>query len=583
VAGGWSSWSYRQLWDQVAATSIGLRGLGMGAGDRVIILARSRPEWLVADLASQALGAVTCPLYPGDPPARMAELVASVGARFFLVEDAKLLGRLRSGMGAAPLGGPVVLFDAHDGGGLPALADLAKAPTSAALASWERTWRAVHPAQVATIVHTTGTDGVPLGVVVAHRSLVHSFHATIQAIPITSSDVVLSVLPMSHMFERGAGILAAIGVGATVAFAERQIDRWAANMAEVQPTLMASIPLFFERFEQRVLADLRRGSGVRRDLFAWATGLGRRHYANHLAGRSDGPWLRFRRWIAHGTVLAPVRGALGGQLRYLLSGGAALPESTGLFFESIGITILEGYGLTETAPILTANRPASYRYGTVGPPVAGTELRLDPETGEILARGPQIMLGYLDHPAATARALDAQGWLHTGDVGEFDDAGRLRITGRRKNLLVLATGKNVAPAPIEDALRASPFIRQAVVLGDGRDATGVLVVPDQRALADQADPGSTLRSEVERLTASFASYERPRRLALLPRALSIDQGELDVDGRPIRPVVLAHFPEQVSELFERAARDPAPRTGGGARRTDAAAEHHPEPTASASG
>jgi long-chain acyl-CoA synthetase len=368
-----------------------------------------------------------------------------------------------------------------------------------------------------------------------------------------------------------------------VAFAERQIDRWAANMAEVQPTLMASIPLFFERFEQRVLADLRRGSGVRRDLFAWATGLGRRHYANHLAGRSDGPWLRFRRWIAHGTVLAPVRGALGGQLRYLLSGGAALPESTGLFFESIGITILEGYGLTETAPILTANRPASYRYGTVGPPVAGTELRLDPETGEILARGPQIMLGYLDHPAATARALDAQGWLHTGDVGEFDDAGRLRITGRRKNLLVLATGKNVAPAPIEDALRASPFIRQAVVLGDGRDATGVLVVPDQRALADQADPGSTLRSEVERLTASFASYERPRRLALLPRALSIDQGELDVDGRPIRPAVLAHFPEQVAELFERAARDAAPRTRGSARRTDAATEHQPEPTASASG
>jgi long-chain acyl-CoA synthetase len=266
-----------------------------------------------------------------------------------------------------------------------------------------------------------------------------------------------------------------------------------------------------------------------------------------------------------------------------MSGGAALPEASGLFFESIGIPILEGYGLTETAPILTGNRPGSYRYGTVGQPVAGTELRIDPDTGEIQARGPQIMLGYLDRPADTARVIDADGWLHTGDVGELDEAGRLRITGRLKNLLILATGKNVAPAPIEDSAMASPLVHQAVLLGDGRDATGLLIVPDLEAIGDRADAETVVRTEVERLTAAFAAFERPRRVALLPRPLSRDLGEIDAAGRPVRTAVIAHFPESVAELFERSSQDAAPATGATAREMDGAAEHHPEPTATASG
>ena len=465
-----------------------------------------------------------------------------------------------------------------DGGGYPSLANLAGAEElrrtaagSPARNAWDRDWRQLSPAQVSTIVHTIGTDGVPLPVVVAHGNLVHSVHAILQGLPMTSADTVLSVLPMSHMFERAAGILAPIGVGATVAFADRQFERWAGDMAQVRPTLMASIPLFFERIEHRVATELARGPGFRRSLFEWAAGLGRRHYANHLAGQPDGSWLRLQRWVAARTVTAPLRRALGGRLRYLMSGGAALPESTGMFFETLGIPILEGYGLTETAPILTGNRPSSYRYGTVGPPVAGTEVRIDPTTGEIQARGPQIMLGYLDRPSATARAIDADGWLSTGDIGEFDDAGRLRITGRLKNLLVLATGKNVAPAPIERAVESSPYVRQAVLLGDGRDVTGILLVPDLDAVraatgaggeADStaevlADPAVTalLRQEVERLTAEFASYERPRRSVALPRALSVDRGEVDLDGRPVRAVVIAQFPGEVAELFDRTSRD----------------------------
>jgi long-chain acyl-CoA synthetase len=270
----------------------------------------------------------------------------------------------------------------------------------------------------------------------------------------------------------------------------------------------------------------------------------------------------------------------------------------------MGLPILEGYGLTETAPTLTVSRLATYRYGTVGPPLPGTELRIDPGTGEILARGPQVMLGYLDRPADTARVLDAEGWLRTGDIGEFDDAHRLRITGRVKNLLVLATGKNVAPAPIERALARSSYILLAVILGDDRDMTAALLVPDMAAIRvwsgvtraeSDSDPDASarllarpdvtalLRQEVDRATAEFATYERPRRFAVLPRPLNSAAGEVDAEGSPIRSVVMVNFAPQVAELFDRPRTD-QPRAGAAAAPGHAASpDATPEPTATASG
>lgn len=594
---GWSSWTYRQLWDQVEAVSLGLRSLGIGAGDRIVILSRSRPEWLVADLASLALGAVTCPIYPGDPPARIGTIARRVRTRLAFVEGPQLLHRLRDALGAA-LPTQVVLFEAGEPGGkalitLSDLVGLGEDRSDASVHAWQTTWTSIQPTQVATIVHTIGEDGEPKGVVVAHGNVLHSFHAVTQAIPISSSDVVLSVLPLSHMFERGAGILVPLGVGAAVAFADRKIEHWAADMAEVRPTLMAAIPLFFERIEHRIRADLAAGGKFRQAAFNWATGLGRHRYADHLAGRSGGPWLRLRWWLARRTALAAIHAALGGRLRFFVSGGAPLAEETGIFFEAMGVTILEGYGLTETAPILTASHIASYRYGTVGEPVAGTELRIDPASGEILARGPQVMLGYLDDPQATAQVLDGQGWLHTGDRGEFDEAGRLRITGRIKNLLVLATGKKVAPAPIERALVESPYIAQAVLLGDRQDAPGVLLVPEVDALRQWAgltdtDTGSVaelmgraevaelLQREIERLTADFGSYERPRRFALLARPLRTEAGDTISRGPLVREVVAASFPDQVAELFGRPANRERPAPLGRTHRSwDATAEVEP--------
>jgi long-chain acyl-CoA synthetase len=569
---GWASWTYEELWQQVAATSGGLRRMGVGAGDRVILLSRSRPEWVVTDLAIMALGAATCPIYHAEPPARMGEIAHRLGARLAVVEDVKLRQRLLSGIAGAEPAPHIVLIDPTGAGDdEPSLAGAVggAAPDPDDLAAWKARWRTIHEDQVATIVHTIGVDGEPLGVVVSHGNLLHSIEASAQAVPVSADDVLLSVLPLSHLFERGACMLTALGVGATIAFAEHPVERWAVNMAEVRPTVMASIPLFFERIEDRIRAEAEAGPAYRRAPFTWATRLGERRYANHLAGRTDGWWLRLRYGVAGRIVLRPIRAAFGGRLRFFISGGAALPATTGLFFESMGLTILEGYGLTESAPGLTVNRVDTYRYGTVGPPLAGTELRIDPATGEILARGKQIMLGYLDRPSDTARAVDAEGWLRTGDVGELDEEGRLRITGRIKNLLVLATGKNVAPAPIEQALARSPYIAQAVALGDDRESVGALLVPNVAALrgrvpgagADESDAAflarpeaaELLAAEVERLTAEFAAYERPRTTALLPRPLSADAGEVDATGLPVRSVVMAAFPEQVTQLFERGA------------------------------
>ncbi|MGH7418641.1 MAG: AMP-binding protein, partial [Candidatus Rokuibacteriota bacterium] len=267
AGGGWSSWTYGEFWERATATSLGISQMGVGAGDRVGILSRSRPEWLVADLACMALGAVTCPLYPGDPPARMAAILERVGARVVIVEDAKLVQRLRAGLSGSDLDLRIVLFDAHPAADAPVtLASLARNADLSpdARAGWEQIWRTLHPAQVATIVHTIGADGDPLGVVVSHGNLLHSFHATVQVISVTSADVVLSVLPLSHMFERGGTVLAGLGTGASIAFAERQIQRWAADMGEVQPTLMASIPLFFERIEHRIKTGVATGPAYRR-------------------------------------------------------------------------------------------------------------------------------------------------------------------------------------------------------------------------------------------------------------------------------------------------------------------------------
>lgn len=542
---GWTSWTYAELWEQVRAVSLGLRGLGLADGDRVVILSRSRPEWIVADLAALALGAVTCPIQPSEPPVRIGAQFRHLAPRLLIVENDHLLHRLRRGTGVSP-DVPVLAIDprgAGEGTGR-TLASLAEAAERSpeALERWEAAALAIEPGRLATIVHTMAEDGEPRGAMLTHGNVVHSALAATQAIPISPADVILSVLPLSHMFERGANVLGCLAAGATLVFADRAMERWAADLVEVRPTVMCCVPLFFEQLERGIRRQVASRPAPARWLFAWSTRIGRRCEALRDAGRTLPVGLRVLRSIAKRAVWSRVQGRLGGRLRYFVSGGAPLRAETGRFLESFGVPVLEGYGLTETAPLLTVNRLGSQRYGTVGEPVAETEIRIAPDTDEVLARGPQVMLGYLDLPALNERMIDPDGWFHTGDRGALDGSGRLRITGRIKNLIVLATGKKVAPAAIEKALVASPLIAQAVLIGDNGEAVAALIVPTGEGDIAQLD------REVERLTANLAAYERPRRLALLPRPLTVADGELSADGTPRRETILDHFPEQVASL-----------------------------------
>ena len=349
------------------------------------------------------------------------------------------------------------------------------------------------------------------------------------------------------------------------------MERWASNLAEVRPTIMVTVPLFFQRIHQRVLAEVDKQPAWKQRLFRWGTRLGARSYANHLSGRRDPRWLRLQLAIAGRLVFARIKARTGGRLRYFCSGGAPLPREVGEFFYAMGMLIFEGYGLSETAPLLAINRPESFKFGTVGPPAAETEIRIDAASGEIMARGPQVMRGYLNAPEATAEAIDPDGWFHTGDIGEFDEAGRLRITDRIKNLIVLDNGKKVSPTPMEIALSGSPYIAQAVIIGDGQASTGVLIVPDFDAVGawardsglDVADPAATadrrevvalIEGEMRRLLRDFAAYERPRHVALLSRDLSEERDEVvGALRKPKRRVIVANWPAQVARLFPTAA------------------------------
>jgi long-chain acyl-CoA synthetase len=380
------------------------------------------------------------------------------------------------------------------------------------------------------------------------------------------NDMFLSFLPLSHMTERAAGQIVPLGRGCSIAYAEPAIERLAANMAEVRPTVMVAVPRLYERLYARVMSTVEAGSPMRQRIFFWAQGLGRQHYQNHLDGREDSVWLKAQMRLADRLVFHKIKARTGGRVRYFVSGGAPLSREVGEFFYAMGMLILEGYGLTETAPLLSLNRPDDFKFGTVGRPVAETQVRIDPETGEILARGPQIMQGYHNQPVETARVIDADGWFHTGDIGELDETGRIIITDRLKNIIVLANGKNVAPAPMEIAMLTSRYIAQAVVLGDQEPYTGVLIAPDFEEVGKWAAANGLAEMPPEQLVGEravqkliegevrikldgFAVFERPRRVALLPRLLTEEEGELTPSLKVKVRVVKEKWADKVAHLY----------------------------------
>ena len=567
----WTSRTYREMWDWVTGLSLGLRDLGIGDGDAVAIIARTRPEWTIADLASLALGAVTCPIYPQSEPGQAAFVINNVKAKAIFVENAQQAAKIESIRAECPTLEHVISFEAS--GKLPpgtlTLDDvMARGDMEAAnRIAWRDGWMKVDREHLATVIHTSGTTANPKGAMLSHGNLLYNYEAASQVVDFYETDVFLSFLPLSHIYGRILDEVIALGRGSAVVFAEALIERLPANMIEVRPTIMGSVPRLYERIYARVLSAVDTGSPMKQRIFHWAAGLGARKYANHVAGKPDSPWLALQLRLADALVFGKIKARTGGRVRYFVSGSAPLAREIGEFFYGMGMLVLEAYGLTETSPFVSTNRPHDFVFGTVGRPAPGTEVKIDAESGEILVRGPQVMQGYLNQPEETAKAIDADGWFHTGDIGELDEIGRIRITDRLKNIIVLGNGKNVSPAPMEAALSTSRFVAQAVILGDRQAYTGALIAPDfdelgawaaQQGLAEmppeqlieEKGVEKLFDAEVKRTLDGFAIYERPRRVALLPRLLTEEAGEITPSLKTKNRVVLQNWADKVAYLFD---------------------------------
>ncbi len=458
--------------------ALGLVSLGMAPGDRVAILAETRLEWAEADLAILTAGLTSVPIYPTLTETTVEYVLKDSGARAIFVSNAEQAAKLER-FRQLKTGFPVFVFDdaasVAGGMGLEELRARGRTLGEAEPDLYRRRAADVKPDDLATLIYTSGTTGPPKGVMLTHANIVSNVLAALQVFDLGERDTALSFLPLSHILERMAGLYCMWFAGVTIAYAG-SVDTVSDDLRDVHPTVMVSVPRLYEKIYARIFDAANSGGPIKKGIFFWARSVGLARARRLLAGQPVGGWLALRFRIADHLVFAKLRARTGGRLRFFVSGGAPLAVDIAEFFYAAGLIMLEGYGLTESSPVLAINTFEDMRLGTVGKPVPGVDIRIA-EDGEILARGPNIMKGYYNMPEATAEALQ-DGWLHTGDIGHLDADGFLVITDRKKDLIVTAGGKNVAPQPIENALKTDKFIAEAVVIGDRRPYLVALIVPN---------------------------------------------------------------------------------------------------------
>jgi len=566
--GRWTPLSHAEVEEQVTAAAAALHAAGIGAGDRVAILSENRPEWAITDFAAVGLGIVDVPIYPTLPANQIEYILRDCEAKAIFVSTPAQAAKIHEIHGNLPELRTVIAFDPA---GLPGvtpfgefLAGGREAVRSGRFTGFRERALAVGRDEVATLIYTSGTTGNPKGVMLTHYNLASNVAACLQHglhQVIRKGDVTLSFLPLSHVFERMVDYLY-WDVGATTAYVQ-SMDRVADYLGEVRPMIAVSVPRLFEKIYARVVG----GGGVRGMIVSWARGVGEAVADARLAGRrpSAARSLQFR--IADRLVFGKLRERTGGRVRNFVSGGAPLSAEVARFFFAAGLPVYEGYGLTETSPVVAVNRPGAIRLGTVGQPIPGCEVRIDPRSGEILTRGPHVMKGYWRNDEATREAVDADGWFHTGDIGELAGDGFLRITDRLKNIIVTAGGKNVAPQPMENAAVMSPYVGQAVIIGDRRPFPSMLVVPEWENLLPWAaaqgiaetdhaalarDPRVAKLMEQEALGAleEFARYERPKKVAVLSDEFTIESGMLTPTLKIKRKLVEKHYADLIEQLYE---------------------------------
>jgi len=567
--GAYGPMTWTQAAEDVRALSAFLLDRQVNVGDRILLLSENRPEWGVADIAIQSVGAWVVPVYPSLTVQDLRVICADCQPVLCFASTADQSKKLVQVMTEVPAIQGVIVMDGSAAEHSRVVLWAEAIAQGQALQSklqglLDHRMRDVRPADTATVIYTSGTTGEPKGVMLSHTNFLSNVEACLQLFPIGHRDVHLSFLPLSHVFERMAGWYLMLSVGAVIAYAE-SMDTIPENMVEVRPTIMLGMPRFFEKLYARIQEALRQAPASKRRIIDWALGVGRAVMARRMAGKRLSPALALQRAVADALVFKKFRDRLGGRLRFFVSGSAPLSKEIGEFFYRVGVTILEGYGLTETSPVIAVNRLPMPRFGSVGPAIPGVEVWIA-DDGEILTRGPHVMQGYYRKPQVTAEVM-VDGWLHTGDIGHLDDEGFLYITDRKKDLIKTSGGKFVAPQKLENVFITDPYVSQAFVYGDKQPYCVALIVPNVEQLrryAQEQEIGAESVSElvqepriqafywsrIQAKQAGMASFEQVKKIALLDHEFSQSAGELTPTLKAKRSLIAERYAAILQGLYE---------------------------------
>ena len=569
VEGKYKGITYNELKEETNSFAFGLSSLGVGKGDKVAIISENRPEWVYSDFAILELGGIDVPLFPSLTADSIEFILNNSEAKGVIISNKFQLNKISKIIDKCKHIKFIIVLNENDFD-----ADVKNLHSFRQVQDLGNSYQPSHPNiledsikkinenDVCTLIYTSGTTGEPKGVILTHKNIMSNVNSTLEIYPITKDDVFLSFLPLCHSFERMAGYYSAFAAGAPVYYAE-SIETVAANLIEVKPTIMTSVPRLFERIYSKIIKNVESQPEKKQKIFYGALNIGNQYANAKREGKISLP-LKIKHKVADKLVFKKLKEKTGGNLRFFISGGAALPRALGDFFESTGIIIIEGYGLTESSPVIAANRFDDYKFGTVGKPLPGVEVKIASD-GEILARGPNIMQGYYKNKKETEATL-IDGWLHTGDIGVFDADGFLMITDRKKHLFKTSAGKYIAPTPIENTFLASKFIDQFIVIGDRRMFLSALVVPDFEALKEYADSNKIpyaseedltkndkiyklLEQDMNQLQKKLANYERIRRFSVLHKPFTIESGEITPSLKIRRKAIESNYGELIEQMY----------------------------------
>jgi long-chain acyl-CoA synthetase len=557
----WATRSFREVEETVRALSLGLLDLGVAKGDKVSILANTRPEWTYVDFAALSAGAVVVPIYQTNSPEECQYVLENSDAKVVVVEDEEQLEKIRQVRDRLPLLEHVVRMTGSSEDAI-SLEDLAARGAGRDASEWQERWQAVTPEDVCTFIYTSGTTGPPKGCIISHGN----YRAMLDMVQATSviegEDLTYLYLPLAHSF----ALLIQLGsfdLGATLAYWERDPQKILPNLAELKPTYFPSVPRIFEKIYTAATSGMEKEGGLKKAIFDWSIRIGARMREVERSGRKPGFLLRRQYEFADKRVLSKIRGLFGGNLRLAVSGAAPINPDILRFFDAAGVLVLEGWGMTETSTAATISTAEDFKVGTIGKPFPGCQVRIA-DDGEILVKGPNVFQGYYKNEQATRETI-VDGWLHTGDLGEIDEDGFIKITGRKKDIIITAGGKNITPANLENEIKQHRLVSQCVVVGDRRPYLVALVTLDPEDAVAYArehglpeDPEQLARDDaireaieahVEKINEKFARVEQVKKVAILAHDLSQESGELTPTLKVKRAVVAEKHHEEIEQLY----------------------------------